>query len=42
LLANLKKRSTYGELDCFLGVGDDVLEGDDLVNEATGDVFALP
>ena len=42
LLANLEKRSTHGELDCFLEVGDNVLKRDDLVDEATGDVFALP
>jgi len=40
-LANLKKRSTHGELNCFLGVGNNVLERDDLVDEATGDIFAL-
>jgi len=42
LLANLEKRSTHGELDCYLEVGNNVLERDNLVDEATGDVFALP
>ena len=42
LLANLEKKSTYGELDYFLGVEDNVLERDNLVDEATGDIFALP
>jgi len=42
LLASLEERSTYGELGCFLGVEDrDGLEEDDLVDEATGDIFAL-
>jgi len=42
LLANLEKKSTYGELDCFLGVVDNMLKGDNLVDEATGDIFAFP
>jgi len=41
LLASLKKRSTCGVLDYFLGAGN----GDDLeevlVDKATGDMFAL-
>ena len=41
LLASLEERSTYGELDCFLEVGDDSLNRDDLVNETTRNVFAL-
>jgi len=41
LLANLEERSTYGELDCFLGVGDKELEGNDLTNMTARDVFAL-
>ena len=42
LLASLEERSTHGELDCFLGVGDgDGLEENILVDETTGDVFAL-
>jgi len=42
LLANLEERFTYRELDCFLEAGDrDGLEGDDLPNKATRDVFAL-
>jgi len=41
LLASLEKRSTHREFGCFLGVGDgDGLE-DVLVDEATGDGFAL-
>ena len=38
LLASLKERSTYRELDCFLETEDDelnVLEDDNLVDEAT-------
>jgi len=41
LLANLEERSTYRELDCFLGVGNNILEDDNLVNEATKNIFAL-
>ena len=42
LLASLEERSTYGELGCFLGAGDeDNLEKDVLVGEATRDKFAL-
>jgi len=43
LLANLEKRSIYGELelDCFLEVVDNALEGDDLADEATRDIFSL-
>jgi len=42
LLASLEEKFTHGEFDCFLGARDgDGLEGDDLVDEATGDVFAL-
>ena len=41
LLANLEKRSTYGELDCFLGAGKNMLEGNGLVNKATRDIFVL-
>ena len=41
LLANLEERFTYGELDCFLGVGDNVLEEDDLIDKAVRNVFAL-
>jgi len=41
LLANLEERFTHRKLDCFLGVGDNILEGDDLANKAAGDVFAL-
>jgi len=37
----LEERSTCGELYCFLGVGDNTLEGDDLADEAARDVFAL-
>jgi len=42
LLANLKERSTYRELDCFLEAGDNTLEEEYLVNEVTRDIFALP
>ena len=42
LLASLEERSTYGLLDCFLGVGDrDDLEEKFLADEATRDMFAL-
>ena len=42
LLASLKERFTYKELDCFLKAEDeDNLDGDDLVDEAAGDKFAL-
>jgi len=42
LLASLEERSTHGVLDCFLGVEDrDDLEKEFLVDEATGDGFAL-
>jgi len=41
LLASLEKRSTCRELNCFLGVGNNILEGDDLADEATKNVFAL-
>ena len=40
-LVNLEERTTHRELYCFLGVEDDSLEGGDLVNKATGEVFAL-
>jgi len=40
-LASLEERSTYGELDCFLGAGNSILEGDDLADEATKNTFAL-
>ena len=41
LLANLEERSTHEELDCFLKVENNVLEEEDLVDEATWDIFAL-
>jgi len=44
LLDSLKEKFIYRELDCFLGVNNDeldALEGNDLVDEATGDIFAL-
>jgi len=42
LLASLEKRSTYGVLDCFLGVWDKSdLEEELLANEATRNEFAL-
>ena len=42
LLASLEKRSTHGELGCFLEAGaEDDLEKDVLVGEATRDKFAL-
>jgi len=38
----LEEESICGGLDCFLGVEDEnCLEGDDLVNEAARDEFAL-
>ena len=42
LLASLEKRSTYGELDCFLEAEDgDDLDRNNLVDEAAGDEFVL-
>ena len=41
LLASLEERSTHKELGCFLGVRDNGLDGDDLADKATGDVFSL-
>jgi len=42
LLANLKEKSTHGELDCFLGAENgDILEKDDLADKTTRDVFVL-
>ena len=41
LLASLEKRSTYGELDCFLEVENNVLEGKKLIEEATRNMFVL-
>ena len=41
LLANLEEKFIYKELDCFLVVENNILEGNDLVDEATGDIFAL-
>jgi len=32
LLANLEEKSTYGELDCFSEVGENMFEDDDLVD----------
>jgi len=41
LLASLEERSTHKKLGCFLGVRDNGLDGDDLADKATGDVFSL-
>jgi len=42
LLASLEERSTYRELDYFLGVeSKSGLKGDDLADKATKDKFAL-
>ena len=44
LLASLEEKSTYRELDYFLKVGDkklDVLEDNNLVDKAVGDIFTL-
>jgi len=41
LLASLEERSTHRKLDCFLKVGNNILEGDNLVDKAAGDMFAL-
>jgi len=41
LLASLKEKFIYRELDCFLGAENKGLDGDDLVDEATRNVFAL-
>jgi len=37
----LKERFICRELNCFLGAENTSLEGDDLVDEATGDVSPL-
>jgi len=37
----LKKRFTYGNLDCFLKVKDDILKRDNLADKATENIFAL-
>jgi len=37
----LKKRFTYGNLDCFLKVKDDILKRDNLADKATKNIFAL-
>ena len=41
LLASLEERSTCRELDCFLGVENNMLEGDNLVDKAARSVFVL-
>jgi len=41
LLASLEERFTCEELDCFLGVGDNVLKEGNLVDKATGNIFLL-
>ena len=41
LLANLEERFIYGELDCFLGVENNMLKGDGLVGKAIEYVFTL-
>jgi len=44
LLASLEEKSTYRELDHFLKVEDkklDVLEDNNLVDKAVGDIFTL-
>ena len=41
LLANLEKRSTHKELDWFLGVEDNMLEENSLVDKAVRDMFAM-
>jgi len=41
LLASLEVRSTYGELDCFLGAGDRDDFKEVLADKTTGDRFAL-
>ena len=42
LLASLEKRSTHEELNCFLEAENrDGLEGDNLADKTTGDVFVL-
>jgi len=41
LLASLEEKFIYRELDCFLGAENKGLDGDDLVDEATRNVFAL-
>jgi len=41
LLASLKEKSIHRKLDCFLGAGNDSLDKNSLVDEATRDVLAL-
>ena len=42
LEASLEERSIYKELDCFLEVKNrDSLEGNNLADEATGNIFVL-
>jgi len=41
LLANLEERSTHEKLDFFLEVENNMLKDNDLVDEATENVFAL-
>jgi len=41
LLASLEERSTYEELTCFLGVEDNGLDRDNLVDKAIRDKFVL-
>ncbi len=41
LLASLEKKSIYRELDYFLGVENNILEGGDLADKATENVFSL-
>ena len=41
LLASLEERSTYRELNCFLGVVNNNLDRDNLVDEAIENRFVL-
>ena len=41
LLASLEERFTYRKLDCILGARNNMLEGENLADEAVENVFAL-
>ena len=41
LLASLEERSTYRELACFLGVKDNGLDRDNLIDKTIRDKFVL-
>jgi len=41
LLASLEEKYIYRELNCFLGVENNILEGGYLADKATGNIFSL-